>query len=156
MGLKTARRDFDPSLGRSLIHEFGVVSMYLHQTSSGGLSTLIACRRYANSQGQRCAGTGPIEIGAKTRYAAEALDDTSSRGDENGSILAELDSPLPYELPHPMMEGGTGTRRPGVWKPLQTEPCALWRTKIPYGFAVGEPATNVQAPKAKGHRNRAV
>jgi hypothetical protein len=28
--------------------------------------------------------------------------------------------------------------------------CALWRTKIPYAFAVGEPATYVQAPKAKG------
>jgi len=34
--------------------------------------------------------------------------------------------------------------------------CALQRTKIPYAFAVGEPATYVQAPKAKGHRNRAV
>ena len=34
--------------------------------------------------------------------------------------------------------------------------CAEWRTKIPYAFAVGEPATYVQAPKAKGRRNRAV
>jgi hypothetical protein len=51
---------------------------------------------------------------------------------------------------------GTVTRRPGVWKPLQTEPCALWRTKSPYAFAVGEPVTYVQAPKAKGLRNRSV
>jgi hypothetical protein len=35
--------------------------------------------------------------------------------------------------------------------------CAsLGAQEIPYPFAVGEPVTNVQAPKAKGHRNRAV
>jgi hypothetical protein len=38
------------------------------------------------------------------------------------------------------------------FKPTCTSRC----TKIPSAFAVGEPATYVQAPKAKGRRNRAV
>ena len=48
---------------------------------------------------------------------------------------------------------GTGTHRSGVWKPLQTDVRLLAHLN-PYAFAVGEPATYVQAPKAKGRRSR--
>lgn len=48
---------------------------------------------------------------------------------------------------------GTVTRRPGVWKPL-TEEIALKSAMDSLAFAVGEPETYVQAPKAKGLRNR--
>ena len=50
---------------------------------------------------------------------------------------------------------GTGTHRPGAWKPLSKLQCAFCRcTENPLAFAVGEPVTYVQAPKAKGHRDR--
>jgi hypothetical protein len=52
-------------------------------------------------------------------------------------------------------ECGTSTHRPGVWKPQTKLWHALRVLKIPYAFAVGEPATYVQAPKAKGRRSRA-
>jgi hypothetical protein len=42
-----------------------------------------------------------------------------------------------------------------VWKPQTKLWHALRVLKIPYAFAVGEPATYVQAPKAKGRRSRA-
>jgi hypothetical protein len=48
---------------------------------------------------------------------------------------------------------GTVTRRPGVWKPL-TELSRALSAMDSLAFAVGEPETYVQAPKAKGFRNR--
>ena len=51
---------------------------------------------------------------------------------------------------------GTGTHRPGAWKPLSKLQCAFCRrTENSLAFAVGEPVTYVQAPKAKGHGSRA-
>ena len=63
--------------------------------------------------------------------------------------------PLPFANACPMMELGQSRTALGCGNPFKPT-CALGRTKIPYAFAVGEPATYVQAPKAKGRRNRAV
>lgn len=50
---------------------------------------------------------------------------------------------------------GTGTHRPGAWKPLSELWCAVSRrTENSLAFAVGEPVAYVQAPKAKGHGDR--
>ena len=54
-----------------------------------------------------------------------------------------------------MMEVGRNAPSWGVETPAKHQ--ALFGGLIdPYAFAVGEPVTYVQAPKAKGHRNRAL
>jgi hypothetical protein len=54
-----------------------------------------------------------------------------------------------------MMESGRLRAVLGCGNPFKPNVCRMAH-ELPYAFAVGEPVTNVQAPKAKGHRNRSV
>lgn len=87
-----------------------------------------------------------------------ALKPSSLRGFPCSLTFEGSPETAPVANSHPFRnhDCGTSTHRPRVWKP-QTKQRArpLGVRKIPYAFAVGEPATYVQAPKAKGRRSRA-
>lgn len=57
-----------------------------------------------------------------------------------------------------MTDDGGGTERTvlGCRNPCKALGALRTPDKNPYAFAVGEPVTYVQAPKAKGYRNRAL
>jgi len=60
---------------------------------------------------------------------------------------------LPFEPVCPMMNLERSRAVLGCGNPNNTR-ARVFALTNPYAFAVGEPVTYVQAPKAKGHRSR--